>query len=50
VVLHAWQSLVNPPPQDELQHTPSTQYPEPHWLLAVQVWPLGEPEVMVMLE
>ena len=28
--LHAWQSLVTPPPQAVSQHTPSTQKPLPH--------------------
>ena len=47
VVLHAWQSDVTPPPQDELQHTPSTQFPEPHWELVVQTTPRPRPAVMV---
>jgi hypothetical protein len=29
------------PPQAVLQQTPSTQLPEPHWLAAVHVTPLG---------
>ena len=38
-VEHAWQSLVVPEPHTLLQHTPSTQYPEPQSPLSVQSEP-----------
>jgi hypothetical protein len=39
--LHAWQSLVAPPPQGPLQQTPSTQLPFTHSMPPPQVWPSG---------
>jgi len=41
--LHAWQSFGLPPPQGELQHTPSTQLPLTHWLPPEQ----GTPSVLL---
>ncbi len=39
VVLQAWQSVVTPPPQAVLQHTPSAQKPLAHSSCVVQVVP-----------
>ena len=39
-MLQAWQSEVDPPPQPELQHTPSTQKPLWHWAPVEQGLPL----------
>jgi hypothetical protein len=40
-VLHAWQSVVTPPPHAELQQMLSTQLPEVHWVPAVHAAPLA---------
>ena len=40
-LLQTWQSLLEPPPQVELQQTPSTQLPLEHWLPVEQLAPLA---------
>lgn len=43
-VLHARLSFGSPAPHVVLQHTPSTQAPDTHWLAMVQAVPLARPQ------